>query len=253
MAIAKKAVKKAPKKAVKKAVKKPVKKAVKKAVKKPAKKAVKKAVKKPAKKVVKKAVKKPAKKVAKKPAKKAVKKPAKKPAAKKAAPKAEPAPSSGLAEGNLAPQFTLPATTGVDVNLNKFAGENAVVLYFYPKDDTPGCTLEAKDFQELKDLFARQGAVILGVSPDDMASHHSFCNRYSLTFPLLVDAGSKVAMAYGVWKEKSMYGRKFMGVQRTTFVIGKDGRVARVWSKVDVNGHAEEVLEYVTGLNEPKN
>jgi thioredoxin-dependent peroxiredoxin len=144
--------------------------------------------------------------------------------------------------GEPAPEFTLPASTGENVSLSDFRGKQAVVLYFYPKDDTPGCTKEACSFRDLSAEFAAKGAVILGVSPDSVASHRKFRDKYHLPFTLLADQGAEVATKYGVWKEKSMYGRTFMGVERTTVVIDKEGRVSKVFPKVSVDGHADEVL-----------
>jgi len=151
--------------------------------------------------------------------------------------------------GDLAPQFTLKDEKGNEVSLKDFKGEKAVVLYFYPKDMTSGCTAEAQSFRDLKGRFTRAGAVILGVSPDDAASHRKFCTKEKLNFPLLVDEGHKVASAYGVWKRKSMYGKTYYGIERTTFLIDKAGKVAQVWPKVKVEGHADEVLAAVKALD----
>ena len=120
-----------------------------------------------------------------------------------------------------------------------------VVLYFYPKDDTPGCTTEACEFRDLDRAFGKKGAVVIGVSPDGEASHEKFRGKFGLPFVLVSDADKKIVEAYGVWKEKSMYGRKYMGVERTTFLIDEKGRIAGVWEKVKVKGHAEEVLAAV--------
>jgi peroxiredoxin Q/BCP len=149
--------------------------------------------------------------------------------------------------GEPAPDFTLPASTGENVSLSDFRGKQAVVLYFYPKDDTPGCTKEACSFRDLSAEFAAKGAVILGVSPDSVDSHRKFRDKYHLPFTLLADQGAEVATQYGVWKEKSMYGRTFMGVERTTVVIDKDGRIRKVFPKVSVDGHADEVLAALEG------
>jgi peroxiredoxin Q/BCP len=160
---------------------------------------------------------------------------------KPAAPAARPAATAELREGMKAPSFSLPSDTGETVSLAQFAGRK-VVLYFYPKDSTPGCTQQACDF---RDSFARvqaAGAVVLGVSRDSVASHAKFKAAQALPFPLLADVDGRVCEAYGVWKEKSLYGRKFMGIERTTFVIGADGRVARVFPKVKVSGHVDQVL-----------
>lgn len=150
--------------------------------------------------------------------------------------------------GDRAPQFTLTDEKGNKVALKDFKGDKAVVLYFYPKDMTSGCTAEAQSFRDIKGKFTRAGAVILGVSPDSAESHQKFCTKEKLNFPLLVDEGHKVASAYGVWKKKSMYGKSYYGIERTTFLIGKSGKVAQVWPKVKVEGHADEVLQAVKAL-----
>jgi peroxiredoxin Q/BCP len=155
--------------------------------------------------------------------------------------------SSPLTVGAEAPDFTLPASGGATVALKDLRGK-AVVLYFYPKDDTPGCTREAIDFNRLRKAFAEAGAEILGVSPDGVASHDKFKAKHSLDFPLAADEEKGMLEAYGVWAEKSMYGRKYMGVERTTVLIDRDGRIARVWNKVKVEGHADEVLEAAKAL-----
>jgi peroxiredoxin Q/BCP len=144
--------------------------------------------------------------------------------------------------GELAPDFSLPSTSGGTQSLSDFRGKQAVVLYFYPKDDTPGCTKEACYFRDLSGEFEQKGAVILGVSTDSLQSHEQFRAKYGLPFTLLADEGARVAQQYGVWKEKSMYGKTFMGIERTTIVIDKDGRVRKVFPKVSVEGHADEVL-----------
>lgn len=151
------------------------------------------------------------------------------------------------APGTAAPAFTLPADGGREISLKDFAGK-ALVLYFYPKDDTSGCTLESKDFSALKADFAKAGAEILGVSPDSAASHDKFKKKHGLELALASDESKAMLQAYGVWAEKSMYGRKYMGVERTTFLIDSAGKIARVWSKVKVPGHAAEVLEAVKAL-----
>jgi len=143
--------------------------------------------------------------------------------------------------GEPAPDFELPDATGALVRLSGLRGKK-VVLYFYPKDMTPGCTQQACDFRDLNAEIAAAGAVVLGVSPDNSKSHVKFAGKYALPFTLLADEGSGVATTYGVWKEKSMYGRTFMGVVRTTFLIDEAGRIARVWPKVNVAGHGDEVL-----------
>ena len=155
---------------------------------------------------------------------------------------------SKLAEGKKAPLFTLPASTGGKIALRDYRGKRSVVLYFYPKDMTSGCTVEACSFRDLRGEFEQAGAVILGVSPDDLESHEQFVGKESLNFPLLSDVGAKVATKYGVWKEKSMSGRTFMGIERTTFVIDKSGTIRKIYPKVSVQGHADEVLAFVRGL-----
>jgi peroxiredoxin Q/BCP len=146
--------------------------------------------------------------------------------------------------GKKAPAFKLPASNGETVALGDFEGKT-VVLYFYPKDDTPGCTKEACDFRDSLKKFTRKDAVVLGVSPDSLKSHDRFIAKFDLPFVLLSDEDHKVAEAYGVWGEKSMYGKTYMGVERATFVIGPDGRVKAVFRKVKVDGHIDEVLEAV--------
>ncbi|MEA2834000.1 MAG: thioredoxin-dependent peroxiredoxin [Methylobacteriaceae bacterium] len=151
-----------------------------------------------------------------------------------------------LADGDKAPDFELLAADGKPVHLADFAGRK-LVLYFYPKDDTSGCTKQAIDFNALRADFAKAGTDILGVSPDSVASHLKFRKKYDLALPLASDEAKDTLNAYGVWTQKSMYGRKYMGVERTTFLI-KDGRIARTWRKVSVPGHAEEVLEAAKNL-----
>ena len=154
-----------------------------------------------------------------------------------------------VSEGDRAPQFTLMDEKGNKVALKDFKGEEVVVLYFYPKDMTSGCTLEAQGFRDVKGRFTRAGAVILGVSPDSAESHQKFCKKNKLNFPLLVDEDHAVASKYGVWKKKSMYGRTYYGIERTTFVIGKSGKIARVWPKVKVKDHVDAVLAAVRELD----
>jgi peroxiredoxin Q/BCP len=149
-----------------------------------------------------------------------------------------------LSEGSKAPDFTLPDDKGGTASLADFAGKK-LVLYFYPKDDTSGCTKEAIDFNALRPEIEAAGAAILGVSPDSVASHAKFKAKHNLTFPLVSDEAKSMLEAYGVWVEKSMYGRKYMGVERTTFLIGPDGTILRAWNKVKVPGHAEAVLAAV--------
>jgi len=144
--------------------------------------------------------------------------------------------------GKKAPDFELLASGGKRIRLAKLKGR-PVVLYFYPKDDTPGCTLEGKDFRDLHARFTRLGAVILGVSRDTLASHERFCDKYAFPFDLLSDEDEKACKLYGVIKMKNMYGRKVRGIERSTFLIGKDGRLLHEWRKVKVAGHAAAVLE----------
>lgn len=228
------------------AARKTAKKGVRKSAKKPVRKAVAKPVKKAAKKVAKKAVTK----AAKKPIRAAAKKPAK-PVTKKAAPKAAPKPAAvkmsvSPAVGSIAPEFTLPTDGGGSLSLSELRGR-PVVLYFYPRDDTPGCTVEACAFRDNLPHFSGINAAVLGVSTDSAASHDRFKAKYQLPFPLLADEEHKVAEAYGVWVEKNRYGRTYMGTERTTFLIDADGKIARVWNKVKVEGHAEEVLTAARG------
>ena len=152
------------------------------------------------------------------------------------------AKASGLEVGNRAPAFNLPSDEGGKVSLAGLKGKN-VILYFYPKDDTSGCTAEACDFRDNWKAVQAAGAVVLGVSPDGLASHGKFRAKYSLPFPLLADEDHAVAEAYGAWGEKSMYGRKYHGILRSTFIIGPDGRIAHIFRKVKPKGHAGEVLD----------
>jgi thioredoxin-dependent peroxiredoxin len=145
-----------------------------------------------------------------------------------------------IREGDQAPEFRLQADDGTTISLEDLRGRK-VVLYFYPKDDTSGCTKEACEFRDALPRIEEAGAVVLGVSPDPVGSHRKFKEKYDLNFPLLADEDHRVAEAYGVWKEKSMYGRKFWGVERSTFLIDGEGRVERAWRKVRPEGHAEEV------------
>jgi thioredoxin-dependent peroxiredoxin len=147
-----------------------------------------------------------------------------------------------LKAGSKAPNFSLETDEGKKVSLKDFAGKK-VVLYFYPKDDTPGCTKEACSFTENIGAIKKSGAVVLGVSADSVESHKKFKNKYSLTFPLLSDPNRETIQKYGVWKEKNMYGKKMMGVERTTFVIDEEGKIAHIFPKVKVDGHTEKVLE----------
>jgi peroxiredoxin Q/BCP len=149
-----------------------------------------------------------------------------------------------LKEGSKAPAFRLLDGDGNKVALSDFKGKT-VVLYFYPKDMTPGCTQEACDFRDQQAALKKAKAVVLGVSRDSRERHQKFTAKYELNFPLLADEDGKVCEAYGVWKEKSLYGRKFMGIERTTFVIGSDGKIKKIFPKVKVKGHAPAVLEAI--------
>jgi len=149
--------------------------------------------------------------------------------------------------GKKAPAFSLKDQNGAAHALSDYAGK-PVVLYFYPKDDTPGCTKESCAFQDNLPKFKSRKAAIFGVSILDEASKKKFADKFNLTFPLLADAEHEVAEKYGVWQEKSLYGRKFMGIVRTTYLIGADGKVARRWDNVKVDGHAEEVVTAVKEL-----
>ena len=149
-----------------------------------------------------------------------------------------------IAEGKKAPDFSLPDSSGKTVKLSSFRGKR-VVLYFYPKDDTPGCTVEACGFRDMSAEFEKRGAAILGISPDDSASHTAFAAKHKLPFTLLADVGAKIAQKYGVWGERNFAGHKFMGVARTTFIIGKGGKVEKVFGKVNPLGHEKEVLKWL--------
>ncbi|MEM1073171.1 MAG: thioredoxin-dependent thiol peroxidase [Pseudomonadota bacterium] len=146
-----------------------------------------------------------------------------------------------------APDFTLPSTGGADVTLSALQGK-PVVLFFYPRDDTPGCTKESVGFSKSRTDFETAGAQVFGISKDSMASHEKFASKRDLQIPLLSDEHSSVCEDYGVWKEKNMYGKKYMGIERTTYLIAADGTVAQVWNKVKVPGHVEAVLDAVRAL-----
>lgn len=150
----------------------------------------------------------------------------------------------GKAPATKVQDFSLPSTGNGTFRLSDHRGKT-LVLYFYPKDNTPGCTVEACDFRDRYDAFAKKKVVVLGVSPDTAKSHAGFKAKHGLPFPLLADEAKEICQAYGVWKEKSLYGRKFMGVERSTFVIGPDGRIERAERKVSVAGHAQDILEAV--------
>jgi peroxiredoxin Q/BCP len=154
---------------------------------------------------------------------------------------------SALQPGTQAPTFTLPRDGGGTISLADFAGRKLVV-YFYPRADTPGCTKEAIDFSRLKAAFAKAGTEILGVSADPVPAQDKFKAKHKLAIPLASDETHRMLEAYGVWQEKSMYGRKFMGVVRTTLLIGPDQRIAQIWPKVSVAGHADEVLAAAKAL-----
>ena len=153
----------------------------------------------------------------------------------------------GLVEGMEAPAFTLPRDGGDQISLKDFSGQK-LVLFFYPRADTPGCTLEAISFTRLADAFAEHGTRAIGVSADPLNAQESFKNKYNLTVPLASDEKREMLRAYGVWGKKSMYGRTFEGILRTTFLIGPDGRIARIWRNVKVDGHAEDVLSVAQQL-----
>lgn len=147
-----------------------------------------------------------------------------------------------LRDGDRAPDFSFESTKGKTLRLKDFKGTK-IVLYFYPKDMTSGCTAEACSFQEHLPALKKKKAIVIGVSADPMSLHAKFAAKYALTFPLVSDEEKSIAKAYGVWKEKSMYGRKYMGIERTTFVIDEKGIVQKIFSKVKVDGHVAEVLE----------
>ncbi len=150
--------------------------------------------------------------------------------------------------GDHAPDFKTLASSGQEVSLKNFKGKN-IVLYFYPKDDTPGCTVEACGFRDTIKPIEKHEAVILGVSPDGLKSHEKFIQKFNLPFLLLADEDKKICQAYGVWIEKSMYGQKYMGVLRETFIIDKSGKIVRVFEKVKPEGHNKEVLDMLQSLN----
>jgi peroxiredoxin Q/BCP len=158
---------------------------------------------------------------------------------------------SELTAGAPAPLFRIPAVTRqgeTELSLTDYQSRSSVVLYFYPKDDTPGCTTESCSFRDMLPDFEAAGSAILGISPDNQASHIQFAEKYALPFPLLADPDHAVAEAYGVWKEKNNYGKKYMGIERTTFVIDKDGKIAKIYPRVKVEDHAQKVLEFVKTL-----
>jgi len=188
--------------------------------------------------------------------KKAKKSPARKAAPQKVAPKkraparkatAKPAPAKGLKVGDAAPDFTLPTDGTGQITLSALRGK-PVVLYFYPRDDTPGCTMEACGFNDNLPNFSGLNAEIIGISKDSEASHARFRDKYGLKFRLAADTETKVAKAYGVWVEKSLYGRKYMGMDRATYLIDRGGIIRGVWRSVKVKGHVDEVLKAAQGL-----
>jgi len=156
------------------------------------------------------------------------------------------ASSTDLKVGQKAPDFTVLNHAGEKVKLSELKGKK-IVLYFYPKDDTPGCTAEACAFRDGFNEIKKRGAIILGVSTDSVESHKKFKNKFDLNFPLLADSEKKIVEAYGTWKEKSMYGKKYMGIERTTFIIDEQGKISHIFPKVKVQEHYDEVLE---ALNE---
>jgi peroxiredoxin Q/BCP len=155
-------------------------------------------------------------------------------------PRENPAPADALAEGDEAPDFTALTDEDVSLCLSTLKGKR-VVLFFYPKDDTPGCTIESCELRDAHPSIMAKDAVVLGVSPDSVASHQKFKKKFDLPFTLIVDEGHHIAERYGVWKPKKFAGREFLGVKRTTFIIGRDGRIAKIFRDVKPRGHAEEV------------
>jgi thioredoxin-dependent peroxiredoxin len=154
-----------------------------------------------------------------------------------------------LKEGDLAPEFELESNMREKVSLKEDCAGKKVILYFYPKDNTPGCTLEAKDFENLKETLLAHDTIILGVSKDDIESHNKFADNACLSFELLSDSTGQVCEAYGVWVEKSMYGKKYMGIERSTFIIDENRRISKIWRKVDVKNHAADVMQFIAKSN----
>ncbi|MBI3608462.1 MAG: thioredoxin-dependent thiol peroxidase [Nitrospirae bacterium] len=164
-------------------------------------------------------------------------------------PAAPPASQPTLREGDPAPMFTLPSSTGAPISLADYRGKQNVVLYFYPKDDTPGCTIEACGFRDTIGDYRRAGAAVLGVSLDNMTSHLKFVDKFSLPFPLVSDEQHEVSDAYGVYKLKQMYGREYWGIERTTFLIDTRGKIAKIYPKVKVDDHHYQVLKDLKALS----
>ena len=164
-------------------------------------------------------------------------------------PAENPAPAHKLSEGDPAPNFTLPSSTGQSISLADYRGKQSVVLYFYPKDDTPGCTIEACGFRDTIGDYQRAGAAVLGVSLDNLNSHLKFIDKFSLPFPLLSDERHEVADAYGVYTLKQMYGREYWGIERTTFLIDQHGTIAKIYPKVKVDDHHYQVLKDLKALS----
>lgn len=159
------------------------------------------------------------------------------------------AASKALEIGDSAPAFELPAIPEGKVKLSQFKGKQNVILYFYPRDNTPGCTTEACDFRDHLERLQKADTVVLGVSTDSLKSHQKFADKFDLTFPLLADEQHEVAEKYGAWVEKSQYGRKYLGIERSTFLIDKKGKLAGVWRKVKVAGHVDAVAEAMKKLS----
>jgi len=147
--------------------------------------------------------------------------------------------------GKRAPDFSLPSTTGETISLKQFKGKKTVVLYFYPKDDSSGCTREANDFRDRNAEFEQNNTVVIGVSTDPMDSHMKFHDKQNLSFPLLSDEDATVSKLFGVYKQRNLYGKKVLGIERTTFIVDRSGRIAQIYPKVKVDGHAQQVLEFV--------
>ena len=153
---------------------------------------------------------------------------------------------SSIEVGQPVPDFTLPGSNGQDVSLSDFRGKK-VVIYFYPKDMTPGCTTQSCDFRDFHGDFGKYNTEVIGISPDDLKSHDKFINKHQLPFLLLADVEHEVAEQFGVWKPKKMFGKEFMGIERSTFLVDETGNLVKEWRKVKVSGHVEEVLDAVKG------